>query len=188
MKKLKKSQASNKTLIPRNKEKKIGVLITPMVSKVLTFKQKIEFLKSKEAFKKKISIDKQRFTFVVTICSVLYLIGLLLPFVYRDDEPGNFSGIEIFSFGVVHLSVMALVCVLSIIGLIEEKNFSWIFLILINLCMIEPTVNILFVIQNVPFNRLIRIIGPGFFMVPIGGYIGIAGAVLLLFNRIYFGK
>ncbi|MGD2086467.1 MAG: hypothetical protein PVH61_09820 [Candidatus Aminicenantes bacterium] len=188
MKKSKKSQASSKTLIPKKKKKKNAVAVTPKVPKVLTFKQKMEFLKSKESFKKKISIDKQRFTLVVTMCSVLYIIGLLLPFVYRDDEPGNFRGIEIFSFGVVHLSVMALVCVLSIIGLIEEKNFSWIFLILINLCMIEPTVNILFVIQTVPFNGLIRIIGPGFFMVPIGGYIGIFGAILLLFNRIYFGK
>ena len=188
MKKSKKSQASSKTLIPKKKKKKSAVAVTPKVPKVLTFKQKLEFLKSKESFKKKILIDKQRFTLVVTIGSVLYMIGLLLPFVYRDDELSNFKGIDIFSLGIVHFSVMALVCLLSIIGLIEEKNFSWIFLILIFPCTIEPTVKILFVIQNIPFNRLIRIIGPGFFMLPLGGFLGTAGSIFLIFQRIYFGK
>ena len=188
MKKSKKSQASSKTLIPKKKKKKSVVAITPKVPKVLKFKQKMEFLKSKESFKKKMLIDKRRFTIVVTVGSALYMIGLLLPFVYRDDVSGNFRGIEIFLFGVFHLLVMAFVCVLSIIGLIEGKNFSWVFLVLISLCMIEPNVKILFVIQNIPFNRLIGIIGPGFFLLPLGGFLGTAGSVFLLLQRIYFGK
>lgn len=188
MKKLKKSKVSNKTLIPKKKKKKIVFVIKPKVPKVLTFKQKIELLKTQESFKKKILKYKQRFTLAVTVGSALYIIGLLLPFVYRDDEPGNFRGIEIFSFGVVHLSVMALVCVLSIIGLIERKNFSWIFLILIYICNIEPIVKTLFVIENVPFNILIRIIGPGFILGPLGGFLLTLGSTFLLIQRIFYGK
>jgi hypothetical protein len=171
----------------KKKDKKV-VAITSKVPEVPKWKQTLEFMKDKEFFKKKILMYKQGFTLVVTVGSVLYMIGLILPFVYRDDELSNFRGIEIFSLGIVHLSVMAFVCVLSIIGLIEGKNFSWVFLILIFLCTIEPNVKIIFVIENVPFKRLIRIIGPGFFLVPIGGLIGMCGSSFLLFHRKFFGK
>lgn len=191
MKKSKKSPVSHKSLKPKKKKKKNAAAITPNVQKVPEFPKGtkvVVFIKVKESFKKKILMLKLRYTLIVTAGSALYMIGLFLPFVYRDDGLSHFRGIEIFSFGGIHLSVMAFVCVLSIIGFIEEKNFAWVFLILIFLCMIEPNTQIVFVIYHVPINELFRIIGPGFFLVPIGFLTGMLGACLLLFHRKYFSK
>jgi hypothetical protein len=73
------------------------------------------------------------------------MIGLFLPYIYLDGievdgeiyRVGPVSAMGIFMLPKVYLGLMALVCVLSILSIILEKNYSKFVAICILLCFPE---------------------------------------------------
>lgn len=112
---------------------------------------------------------------VVFAGSIIYIIGLFLPY-YYDDHYGAVTCIKFFHLGVLSLSIMAGVTVIAFYGFINRKYFGLLMAVLLVICMSEP-VGALFHIGG---NILSKSAGAGFFILPAGGLFAQAGAVNLI--------
>jgi hypothetical protein len=117
----------------------------------------------------------QSASFIVFAGSIIYIIGLFLPY-YYDDYYGAVSCIKFFHLGRLSLTIMALAAVICFYGFINRKNYGLLLVVLIVICMGEP----IGVMIHIGGNILSKSPGAGFFILPAGGVIAQAGAVMLI--------
>ena len=119
--------------------------------------------------------DEKISNICIIIGSIIYVIGLFLPYYYWEGKP--VLTIDVLHFGHIYLLMMIFSGILSVVGLIKKKNYYRILLPNAIFVLIEIFIDTMRFLSSFPV--FYQILGAGQFITLFGGVVVFAGGVIL---------
>lgn len=141
--------------------------------------RKVKKSSAKKPVPKPVQIEKEEdlrwFSFTVIIGSIIYIIGLFLPF--RYSFPGPETAVEIFLLGPFYIFIMAFTTLMGTVGFVKKKDYGGILLFCVLVSGLEIFYWFTYMFLNNPLflKKSVHVeFGIGIYIVMLGSLVNLA--------------